>query len=48
MAVRCGERWRIHVCGYGWHVEGMCEIHVGGVRKCMGDTWQCVCVCVEV
>jgi len=31
-------------CGYGWYVEGMCEVHVGGVRKCMGDTWKCVCV----
>ena len=40
-----GGRWRVHVCGYRGHmVEGMCEVHVGGVRKCMGDMWKCVCV----
>jgi len=42
--VVCGGRWRVHVCGYRGHmVEGMCDVHVGGVRKCMGDTWKCVC-----
>ena len=42
--VVCGGRWRVHVCGYRGHmVEGMCDVHVGGERKCMGDMWKCVC-----